>query len=171
MANTYTLIEAKTLTTTTASVTFTSIPQTYTDLMVLLSVRGNQASSVNSSFYLYFNGSTSNYTGRRVYGNGSTVASDNDTVINLEATGPSATSSTFANIAVYIPNYTSTTTAKSVSIDNVTENNATTAYPMLTAGLWNPSTQAAITQIEFDMFSTNSFVADSTFYLYGISNS
>jgi len=45
MANTYTLIEAKTLGSSTASVTFTSIPQTYTDLAVLLSVRQDTANA------------------------------------------------------------------------------------------------------------------------------
>ena len=64
MANTYTLIEAKSLNTTTASITFSSIPQTYTDLLVLVSARGDAGGQRDC--YISFNGSTSNFTNKLI---------------------------------------------------------------------------------------------------------
>jgi hypothetical protein len=167
MANTYKLIEAKTLGSTAASVTFSSIPGTYTDLLVKISARGTQ-SAINQSYQMTFNGSsTTGLSMKRLYGTGAAASSDSTS--NIEANGSTATSNTFSNEEIYIPNYLSSN-AKSFSIDGVVENNATTAYQLLYAGLWNPSTQAAITSIVFTGL-TGSFVADSTFYLYGIKNS
>jgi hypothetical protein len=78
--------------------------------------------------------------------------------------GTTATANTFASTEIYIPNYTSTT-SKSVSIDGVTENNATTSYQTFTAGLSTLST--AITSVSFGLGAGN-FVQYSTFSLYGL---
>lgn len=165
MANeTYTLIQKTTLNASAASITLSNIPQTFTDLVVKLSVRGTQA-GVNQTYTVSFNGSSSNFTAKRLYGSGAAAASD--TNITLEGAGSTATASTFSNQEVYIPNYTSTTNAKSFSVDDVSENNATTAYALLTAGLWNPGTQAAITSITFTAVSA-SFVQYSSVSLYGV---
>jgi hypothetical protein len=77
----------------------------------------------------------------------------------------SATASTFASADIYIPNYTSSD-YKSISIDTVTEKNATDAYMRLTAGLW--SNTAAITSIGLNCSASGNFVQYSTFYLYGV---
>jgi len=73
MANTYTLIEAKTLGSNTANVTFSSIPQTYTDLLLKTSLRytGSSADSVK----MLFNNSSSNYNFKYLEGNGSSASS------------------------------------------------------------------------------------------------
>ena len=84
-----------------------------------------------------------------------------------QVNGATATANTFANVSIYIPNYTSAN-YKSVSIDAVTENNATTAYAFLSAGLW--SNTAAITSATITNSSGN-YVQYSTAYLYGIKNS
>jgi hypothetical protein len=86
-------------------------------------------------------------------------------------TGNDATANTFGNTELYIPNYTSTN-AKSVSIDTVSETNAAASLMRLNAALWNPSTQAAINRIDlYALTSTSSsFLSGSTFTLYGISN-
>jgi len=143
-----------------------TIPQTYTDLKIVASVRGAY-NGVNQSYNITFNGSsTTGITFKRLYGSGSAVASD--TTINLEGDGSTATASTFSNDEIYIPNYTSSN-YKSFSIDNVLENNATTAYQLLSAGLW--SNTAAITTIVLTAIGAGgSFSQGSTFYLYGISN-
>jgi hypothetical protein len=166
MANeTYTLIQKTTVGSAgAASITFSSIPQTFTDLVVKLSLRGTQA-NVNQSTTISFNGSSSNFTAKRLYGSGAAAASD--TNITLEGAGATATASTFSNQEVYIPNYTSTTNAKSFSVDDVSENNGTTAYALLTAGLWNPGTQAAITSITFTAIA-NTFVQYTSASLYGV---
>jgi hypothetical protein len=72
MANTYELIEAQTLGTTATSVTFSSIPGTYTDLKLVASVRTAWASDTNDQLLEFrFNGDTgSNYTYRQLTGTG-----------------------------------------------------------------------------------------------------
>jgi hypothetical protein len=160
----YVLLGEVTLGASAASVTFSNIPQTgYTDLKLVCSARGTQ-SSVNQSYQITFNGtSTTGLSMRRVYGNGASAASDSG-LRTIEAVGATATANTFSNDEIYIPNYTSNNN-KSYSVDNVSENNATTAYAIMHAGLW--SNTAAITSIVFTGV-TGSFVSGSTFYLYGL---
>jgi uncharacterized protein YgiM (DUF1202 family) len=168
MANTYTLIEAKTLGSAVSSVTFSAIPSTYTDILLKVSVR---STTTNDWVGLYFNGSTADVSGRIIQGTGSSVSSStsNPAIQAILSDSSSFTASTFGNAEVYIPNYTSNN-AKSFSIDTVTENNAATAYMQLLAGLWNPATQAAITSITL-VASSGDMAINSTFYLYGIKNS
>ena len=124
MANTYTLIEAKTLTTTTASVTFSSIPQTYTDLLLKTSLRytGTNADAVK----MLFNNSASNYTAKWLEGSGASTSSGSQFFqgIWIDTVGSSTNASTFSNAETYIPNYAGSN-YKSASTDLVTENNAT----------------------------------------------
>ena len=171
MANTYTLIEAKTLTTSTASVTFSSIPATYTDLKVVISSRTDFSSGPAEANKISFNGNTTNadYTQKRLLGDGATASSQSQT--NREVffnTGATATADTFANSEIYIPNYAGAN-AKSASIDTVTESNTVTAYAALIAILWSGT--AAITSIAFVPENATNYVQYSTFYLYGIKNS
>lgn len=150
-----------------ASIDFTSIPQTYTDLLVKLSTRTTAAGAADVS--LRFNSATTNYSYRDLEGNGSTVASYNGTSFLWagEANRGDATASTFANIDIYVPNYTSSNN-KSISVDSVTENNGTLAYADLIAGLWSSS--AAITSITL-LLSSGNHAQYSTATLYGIKNS
>jgi hypothetical protein len=168
MANTYTLISATTLTSSQSTVTIGSIPNTYTDLHLVCSLRSDYTSATNNA-YAYFN---SNDDGRSIflYGDGSSASSLNINY-NESYTGninaATSTSNTFTNYSLYIPNYLSSN-YKSFSQDSVTENNATSAYAWLGARLWEHT--AAITSITFRLqFST--YAVGSTFYLYGISNS
>ena len=150
-----------------ANIEFTSIPQTYTDLCIVLSGRGTQALTY-AGMSISFNGSTANRSIRQLYGSGSTVTSFTDaTNIYFDFTGANATANTFGNAQIYIPNYTSSNN-KSVSIDAVTENNATEAWAELYAGLWANS--AAITSLTFTPLS-GTIVQHSTATLYGIKNS
>ena len=165
MANTYTLIEAKTLGSSIASITFSSIPATFTDLKIVASTRTDSAQSDNR-MDINFNGSGSSFSARFLYGTGSAAASATDTTLILQSDGGTATASTFGSTEIYIPNYT-LSQHKSYSNDGVTENNATSVITGLLAGL--RSDNAAITSIT--LTSSNNFVSNSTFYLYGISNS
>jgi len=150
-----------------ATMSFTSIPSTYTDLVIKVSARGTQ-SATYATYEIKFNGSTTGYYLRQLYGNGSTVTSDqNSTRLALDAVGSTATATTFSNNEIYIPNYAGSTN-KSVSLDGVTENNATEAWTELYAGLW--SNTNAITSITLEMI-TGTFVQYSTATLYGIKNS
>lgn len=158
----YVLLERIELAASAASVTFTNIPQTgYTDLKIVMSIRGDNTANYGS---VLFNNSSTGYTRKILYGNGSSVASTSPTGYESLSINPSdATSNTFENYEMYIPNYTSSN-YKSFSVDAVGENNGTTAQAIFHAGLWSNS--AAITSIVIQ--PTGNFVANSTFSLYGL---
>ena len=161
---TMTLIETKTLGTAAASIEFTSIPQDGTDIAFFISGR-NSGSNVAEAVYLSLNGSSADFTGRYLEGNGATAYSGTLARYVGSIPGATATSNTFGNIAFYIPNYSGSTN-KSYSVDAVTENNATTAYQSLVAGLWSQT--AAITSATFTPGGSLNFVAGSTISLYKI---
>lgn len=169
MANTYTLIASYTATGTVSNIDFTSIPSTYTDLLVKWSTRTPNTTPTADNIIIRFNGSSSNGTVRTIYGNGSSAYSANDTSIYAQGgtVGGAATASTYSNGELYVPNYAGSNN-KSVSIDTVTENNATAANASLSAGLWSITT--AINQITLVPNYAN-FSIYSTAYLYGIKNS
>jgi hypothetical protein len=165
MPENYILLERTELNASAASVTFANIPQSgYTDLKIVVSARTDNA---NNAVYLVteFNGVSSGYTTRDLYGTGSAVASR--ALVNSNSPlipGSTSTASTFGNMEIYIPNYTSSN-FKSYSADSVTENNATLAFQALSAILW--SNTAAITSIKLTP-ELGSLIAGSTFSLYGI---
>ena len=166
MAVTYKLIETVTVGSGGASsIEFGSIPQTYTDLMVVVS--GRTSGSV-SGLNITFNGNTSNYSSRTLQANGAAASSygtynRNAGFLNIS----SETASVFGSSAIYIPNYAGSTN-KSYSADGAAENNATTAYSGIIAGLW--SNTAAITSVSLSPMD-GSFVQYSSASLYGIKNS
>ena len=152
-----------------STISFSSIPQTYTDLVVLVSARNNESNY--GGFFTKFNGSSvgSNVTAKRLFGDGSTAYSGGSTETTWNQSN--MTANVFSNSQFYIPNYTGSNN-KSASIEGVSENNATQAVAHLTGWLWSQT--AAVTQIEigtFDgSFPNDYFVQYSTAYLYGISN-
>lgn len=146
-----------------ANITFSSIPQTGTDLLVVLSGRVTTDGAVG----IYFNGSNSSLTNRFLRGSGSAASSNSASVIGYigESSVDGQTANTFGNVSVYIPNYTGSTN-KSFSVDAVSENNATSAYQTLVAGLW--SSTAAITSLTLLPASSATFKQYSTASLYTI---
>ena len=169
MANTYTKIASVTVGSGGAgSIDFSSIPATYTDLVVKISAR-SVTNGVNN-LYWKINATTTNYSDRWIRGNGANAASATGTTTNFSVPLIDAnddTASTFGNAEIYIPNYAGSTN-KSTNVDSVTENNGTTAYTHLTAGLWSNS--SAITALSFYASSGN-LAQYSTATLYGIKNS
>ena len=151
-----------------ADIEFTSIPATYTDLLVKVSARSTDGSW--QGMYMRLNGATTNYSSIYLDGTGSSVGSGVITTTGLYIStigGTNATSSTFTNSEIYIPNYTSSNN-KSLSADGSAENNAIAAYLNLIANLWSDS--AAITSIL--LYSAAGNIAEySTATLYGIKNS
>lgn len=152
-----------------ASVTFNNIPQSgYTDLVIRVSARCDRAQTATLNLIRFNGDSGSNYSLRTIVGDGSTAssASATNTTQMWDYGLPAATStaSTFGNSEIYIPNYTGST-QKSVSVDGVSENNATSANAGLVANLWQST--AAITSITITANSSN-YVQHSTFSLYGI---
>lgn len=147
-----------------ASIDFTSIPGTFTDLMLTYSLRTTQA-TVSTSVTLTLNSSASNFTMRGLYGNGSTATAFTGTTYAGEACGANATASTFSNNSLYISNYSGNLN-KPYCIDSVSESNtATSTITMIDSGLW--SITSAITALSI-VASSGTFVQYSTASLYGI---
>jgi hypothetical protein len=153
-----------------SSIDFSSIPATYTDLMVLLSSRQSPASTQDTTWLNAINGSTANLSDRVLRGDGSSassfVPSESPLYIG-QSPCANATANTFANHMIYFLNYTSSLN-KTIFVDSVQETNATTAYAGLTAGIW--SNTAVINALSFTP-NTGTFVQNTTATLFGLSKS
>lgn len=170
------LIASNTLTGTAASVTFSSIPGTYTDLVIKLSARGGGTGTSGAGLRLTFNGTTTNYSTTALRGDGAAAWSGRNSssfaLPNYDGINDGGqTSNTFSNTELYIPAYTASQN-KPVGSATVIENNSAVqgdSYIYSWASLW--SNTAAITSIKIETNATNGFVSGSSFFLYGISNS
>jgi hypothetical protein len=145
-----------------SGIDFTSIPSGYTDLYMVYSLRN--ATENSGTLFWKVNGSTASLSFRLLYGSGAGAGSGSGTNEFGVTNSSGYTANIFSSGSAYIPNYTSSNN-KSVSLDSVNENNASTAYSILLAGLWSSS--SAITSIGIFPLSGN-FAQYSTATLYGI---
>lgn len=170
MANTYYLIQSNIVTASggAASITFSSIPSTYTDLKVVCSTRDSDTGGATVA--MSFNGVTTNLSSRDLRSTNSTISSNTSTTaraITALSNSGDRTANTFGNIEFYIPNYTGSN-YKVVIGEGVEENNATARSSNLFTAAW--ASTAAITTILLSPSVAN-FKQYSSFYLYGIKNS
>ena len=160
--NTYVALDTQTLSSSAASVTFNSINQGYTDLIIVTQIKG----TANTYLNLRFNGDTgSNYSRTIMSANGSSVASENRTnatVINTDYNEVIQTNLNYVNI-LQIMNYSNTTTNKTILCR---PNNAASGTGFA-IGMWRNT--AAITSVSL-IANNNSFDTGSTFTLYGIAS-
>ena len=175
MPPTFINIASTTLGSATDTVTFSSIPNTYTDLFLRLSVRGTSSSLATK---IRFNGDASgNNTSYNLI---DLISQGNNGVLNnryfnnyeIDTTrtnqaSTSWTANTFTSVDVYIPNY-ATSINKPFNILSSTPNMSATSVNIDNiAALWRNtatiSTMAIVTSV--------GFAAGSSFYLYGIKNS
>lgn len=155
--STYTPIATTTLGSAGRTITFNSIPSSYTDLILV--VNGTSASP--SDCTIYFNGSqATDYSWTRVTGNGSTASStrgtnqDGITIGTLYSAG-------IGNIIIQIQNYANTTTYKTA----LSRNNSPSAYTGAYVGTWRQTT--AINSVTF--YGANDNISVGTVAtLYGI---
>jgi hypothetical protein len=172
MANTFIKIASATVGSGgVASVTFSSIPQTFTDLLIKGSARSLRASDEDGMAFGINGTGATNWV--LLSGNGSSASSGTLSSTGFGAAfvgripGVNATASTFGSFELYLPNYTSSA-AKSYSIDAVTENNSSTAYSSFVAA--TQSNTATVSSVI--LLASNANLAQySTFTLYGIKNS
>jgi curved DNA-binding protein CbpA len=155
------LIETQTLGSSQAAITFSSIPQTFTDLFLQVSVRSTNS---DDGLFFKFNNTTANTSWRNLLGYGTGTLSQSGSGWLAGGGVRSGTSSTFTNIGVYIPNYTASA-AKTASVDSTSEENSSTGYQFLVANLWNDTT--AINRIDFYL-QGGSLTQYSSVSLYGI---
>lgn len=172
MANTYTLISSYTASTSPTSFSFTSIPQTYTDLKLVLSLRGSR-SAFYSNISVLVNGSSSAiYDMKWLYSSSGTVTNysyTGDTELGQYVNGSTSNSSTFNNLDMHFLNYTNSEN-KVISVDNAVEDNSTSTFLLIESEL--ARTTSAITSLTINGSGNNyTFANNSTAYLYGIKNS
>jgi hypothetical protein len=170
MANTFELISAVTVGSGgAANITFSSIPSTYTDLIVKMSTRAdNNAGQPWSGLRMAINGNSSNMSFRVIYGDGVNASSGGGA--NAEpGIGNSniSTSDTFGNSEFCLANYAGSTN-KSFSADSVQETNATTSLQGIEGNKWADT--SAVTSITITNQNSWNFVQYSTAYLYGVKN-
>jgi hypothetical protein len=177
MPSTYTLIASNVLSSNSSGVTFSSIPSTYTDLVVVCSVRSTRTGATFSSLRAYFNGnSTSTFaSATRITGDGASASSARDTSIAEGVFGgfdnaSNSTSSTFSSHKFYIPNYAGSTN-KPISSISAQESNAITAYIQAHANLWSNTSSISSITLQDYAGGVNNIESGSSFYLYGIKNS
>ena len=172
MANTYQLIASNTLGSNTASVTFSSIPGTYTDLVLQLSGRSAYGTTGIIPYAVRLNNDTgANWSTTHIYTNfngtlGSERLTSNQIRPVIEPDG--FTANTFGSAEIYIPQYTASIN-KPISAVGFAENNSASASATLGATLWRNT--AAVTSIVIVDANGYNLLAGSSFYLYGIKNS
>jgi hypothetical protein len=166
VGNTYEAIATQTLGSAAASVTFSSIPSTYTDLVIVIASLNNTAANTSFQFQVG-NGSVdtgANYSLTELFGTGSAASSDrasNDTAAYLNGPGI-GTSTNIPNLYILnLMNYSNTTTYKTfLGRGGNAEKNV-----VATVNLWRST--AAINTVKIFQ-SSNNMATGSTFSLYGI---
>ena len=167
MPATYDFIASASGTGSSATVTFSSVPQTYTDLVLVSNYRCTTSSNLLG---LIFNGDTGvTYSAVSLFYNTSTTSSNSDSAvvrgwIGLNTGGSTATD-TFTVAVSNIMNYTSTNIFKTTQSHNGTVSGAAFNGVELTQSTWR--SQSAITTVGVQT-SAGFITADSTFALYGI---
>ena len=160
MATTYTPIATTTLGSAQTSVTFSSIPATYTDLILVYSGT-NSAQDV----YVQVNGDTgTNYSTTILTGNGTTASSlrySSATKFNVDSNGIPGSTTPNTSL-IHFMNYSNTTTYKTILVRTSNATYGTDAV----VGLWRST--SAINQISLSNASSYNWSSGSTFSLYGI---
>jgi len=169
MANTFQQIgTTQTVSTAVASIAFTAIPATYTDLVVYISCRTSDSSYGSAGLNLLINGVSTDRIHYRLYAVGSSPGADTNTGAPILAgtNTDNLTANAFGNTTMYLQNYAGNQ-YKSWRTDNANANNSTSNIETdYCSGRW--ASTAAITSLTFSVSSASNFMTHSTFSLYGI---
>jgi hypothetical protein len=161
--STYTPIASVTLSSAQSDVTFSGIPQTYTDLVVVANIKGDTG---NVGLNYQFNSDTaSNYSSTVLAGDGTSASSDrysNQTSAFFTSNYGAGTND-WVTVISNIQNYANTTTNKTV----LTRWSKGTGQLTAAVALWR-KTPEAINTIKISALGVN-FASGSTFNLYGVS--
>jgi len=160
MPSTYTPLQTQTLGSDAASVTFSSIPSTYTDLVIV--INGGQVTADNY-YGIRFNGdTTTNYSNTQVVGNGSTATSNRNSNQNVGYIHSTNQVSIADTVIVNVFNYANTTTYKT----SISRGNSAAYRVVASVVLWR-KTPEAINSISILGGGVN-LLSGSTFTLYGV---
>jgi hypothetical protein len=159
MPSTYTPIATNTLGSTTASITFSSITGTYTDLVVVCS--NLKYVTGDDDAFVRFNGDTgTNYSWTQLNGNGSTASTNRGSSTSGIRSINGMSTTNIGTTIINVQNYSNTTTNKT------TLSRHSTNFAGAFVGLWRNT--AAINSITIINLGSGGFATGSTFTLYGI---
>jgi hypothetical protein len=164
MATAYKLITSETLASATATVTFSSIPQIYKDLVLKASLKAGPSSATQMNITI--NGSTSSIYSAELQAVNATLYKAYGNTTFGAVTGTDAVSQVFSPIDFYFNNYSSTVMGKTIRGIYRAEYASTTAYIGDAAVLFDSNTAIS----NFTINISGNIQAGSKFYLYGISN-
>ncbi len=159
--STYTPISTQTLSASAASVTFSGIPQTYTDLVLITSSASDLSSGSEHILCRFNSDSGSNYSSTYLYGTGSSALSGRNSNTTGAFIGRHEQTELGTGIT-HIQNYANTTTNKTVISRGGLAGQITIAY----VSTWRNT--GAITSITLTPNGASNFDSGSTFTLYGI---
>jgi hypothetical protein len=159
MPKTYEPIATTTLGSAATSYTFSSIPATYTDLVLVADM---SATGTTNFPGIRLNGDTaSNYSRTYLNGDGTSVTSSRNSESYMTIFG-NAIGASRANFIVHFMDYANTTTFKTA----LSRKNDTSGVSGATASLWRST--AAINSILIASQTSDTFSIGTTFTLYGI---
>lgn len=165
---TYVPLANVTLGATTGSVTFSSISQSYKDLVIVITARQTASYTGNQLKFIYNGDTGTNYSEVTIQGNGSTASSGSDANINFGFLGgtPSANAAAglFGNMVISIFDYSVTNKHKT----SLSRSNNANAEVLSVAMRWASTSALNTITIYPDTNTGSSFVAGSSFTLYGI---
>lgn len=140
------------------SISFNSIPATFTDLTLIYC-------GANTAGITFNNDTGSNYNQLFLRGNGASTLTQKTVLGSFGVQiGVQSDASDLVNSTTIIPNYAGSS-AKTVSVDAISERNSSTSFQFLNAGGWTGT--AAITSIKIEWFAST-YPEFTTAYLYGI---
>lgn len=155
-----------------SAITFSSIPSTYTDLLLIASLRDERGDASVTDTKLTFNGTTTGYNLKTLIYAANSVSNANvsatSSITAIYENSDLAVANGFSPISIYIPNYTSSNN-KAVNAESFSVNNNSTVYGAITTGLWTNS--AAVSSITLAPAVAVNYKQNSTATLYGIKNS
>ena len=157
--NTYEAISTSTAVGGETTISLTSIPTTYTDLVIVSSL----IATTPYELFVQFNGDTgANYATTYSEGNGTSATSGRSSRTDTKILASYSNNTNPTPVTINVLNYSNTTTHKSI----LARSSATSASVLAYAGLWRNT--AAITSIQLTLTGGRSFSAGATFSVYGI---
>jgi len=174
MANTFKLIESKTLTSDTSSFNFTSIPATYTDLALYVSTRNASSGNLEQWLSIGFNNATANYTNIFMWVDETTLRSaniSNQPPLALSIGANNSASNVWSNGMVYIFNYGSSVGKSITGLSAQVDTSNLRNYWGFAGMKWADTSVINTINITTRQAPNNAIASGSTFYLYGIKNS
>jgi hypothetical protein len=173
MPNTYSLISSNVLTASAGSVSFNSIPATFTDLLLRYSTKTDYADFRVLGAIRFNNDTANNYSNTTLNKVDNTVQSNryssNSFSYDIESPSASGTANTFGSGEIYVPSYLVAANKPFSDITYGEINTGLNQQIYALANLWRNT--AAITSITAFPGGGANFVSGSSFYLYGIKNS